>query len=138
MILAARAKGVTMILLTPVARPYVSWVDSSDINNQEQNKNPDGTYIVTDSHKDYSAAIKEVADLTGSPIIDVDAYTRNAMIEHGLADSSPIRPYYATSAGYTHNIDTHLSKAGARDWVVPYIKAELAKMNLPISEYLSE
>lgn len=116
MVDTAKAHGITPVLLTPLVRNQ--WLDID--SNGDSHK-------VKDSHKDYSAAMREVAEKTGTAIIDVDAISKADIERLGKLEVERLK--------YFNGTDTHTLSAGA-DWVVEIIRDELAKMNLPISGFV--
>ena len=109
MIDSAKAKGVTPVILTSLARPQY----------------PGG--VLVDSHDGYRQALFAIAEATGTPLIDVDTISRNVLKQYTSATYETL--------GYFVPGDTHTTEKGAK-WVVSIIADELKKMNLPISEYL--
>ena len=111
MVTAVKDKGVIPVILTPVAR--AKWNDDRTLK---------------DTHKDYREALYEVAEKTGTALIDVDTITRDMLKDYT----------YSTIYGTDYFISyVYTSEIGARD-VAGIIADELEKMNLPISELVTE
>ena len=111
MVTAVKDKGVIPVILTPVAR--AKWNDDRTLK---------------DTHKDYREALYEVAQKTGTALIDVDTITRDMLKDYT----------YSTIYGKDYFISyVYTSEIGARD-VAGIIADELEKMNLPISELVTD
>ena len=111
MVTAVKDKGVIPVILTPVAR--AKWNDDRTLK---------------DTHKDYREALYEVAEKTGTALIDVDTITRDMLKDYT----------YSTIYGTDYFVEyVYTSEIGARD-VAGIISDELEKMNLPISRLVTE
>ena len=107
MVEAVKGEKMIPVLLTPLARP----VFDEDVPR--------------DTHSEYSAAMKTVADKYSVPLIDVDSISRTTMETSGM---DIIQQYYSDG-------DTHTVEAGA-DWVCSMITEKIKSLNLPIASYL--
>jgi len=114
---AARERGATPVLITPVTRRYFE-------NGR-----------VTDMHGQYDDVVREVAAATRTPLIDLDKDSK-ALIG-GLGDEKSKVFYLHLPAGYSPywkdgaDDDTHFSETGARQ-IAQLVAARLAKLDTPL------
>ncbi len=114
---SARAKGATPVLITPVTRRYFK--DSK----------------VTDMHGDYSVVAREVAALTRTPLIDLDADSKALITRLGDEPSKAL--YLHLPKGFSDywkdgaDDNTHFSETGARQ-MASLVAQRLAKLDTPL------
>ena len=108
-----RSKGGKPVLLTPVAR---RWFKENGLDRN--------------CHGDYPAAMKQVAEQSGTPLLDVTTATLDWL--EGLGDEAS-KAYFMISTGKDDN--THTVACGARK--VTEIVCDLVREQLPeLSEHL--
>ena len=106
---AAKEKGATPVLLTPVAR---RWFKDGKLDR--------------DCHHDYPVAMKQVAEEENVPLLDMTTATLDWLEELGDEGS---KPYFMISTGKNDN--THTIACGARkvtELVCEKIKAQLPEL----------
>jgi lysophospholipase L1-like esterase len=114
---AARERGATPVLITPVTRRYFE-------NGR-----------VTDMHGEYDDVVREVAAETRTPLVDLDADSK-ALIQR-LGDEPSKALYLHLPKGYSEywkdgaSDNTHFSETGARQ-VAELVAARLAKLDTPL------
>ena len=110
----AKEKGATPVLLTPVAR---RWFKDGRLDR--------------DCHKDYPAAMKQVAEEENVPLLDITTATLDWL--ESLGDEGS-KPYFMISTGKNDN--THTIACGARK--VTELVCEKIKNQLPgLAEHLT-
>ena len=111
---AAKDKGATPVLLTPVAR---RWFKDGKLDR--------------DCHHDYPAAMKQVAEEENVPLLDMTTATLDWLETLGDEGS---KPYFMISTGKNDN--THTIACGARK--VTELVCEKIKVQLPeLAEHLT-
>lgn len=124
MIADARAQGATPLLATSVARR--KWT-------------PEGTRLV-DTHGDYVAATREVAQQEGVSLLELNALTTALEEAHGVEGSKRLHLWIARDAyarqpkGWQD--DTHYSAYGA-DRVAALAVQEIIRLGLPLADFLT-
>lgn len=124
MIADVRAKGATPILATSAARRKWS---------------ADGTHLV-DTHGDYIAAAREVAQQEKAPLLELNALTAALEEAHGLEGSKRLHLWIAPGVyarqpkGWQD--DTHYSAYGA-DRVAALAVQEIIRLGLPLADFLA-
>lgn len=115
---AARERGATPVLITPVTRRYFE-------NGR-----------VTDMHGEYDDVVREVAAQTNTPLIDLDADSKALVARMGDEKSKEL--YLHLPKGYSEywkdgaSDNTHFSEMGARA-VAQLVAARLAKLDTPLT-----
>ena len=117
-----RAAGGQPVLVTPIAKHL--FVDGK----------------VQESHAGYAEAIRQVAQRTGAPLIDLDADMMGAQQARGEAGSRGFYLIYTPQDGVARypngNTDTtHINEGGAR-LAASLVAARLAFLKLPVSAYV--
>ena len=119
-----RGKGGVPVLATPIVRRL--W-------------NDDGS--LADSHGAHDDAVRRVAAAEAVPLIDMEALTRQLVLELGPEASAKLFMVYAPGAhaalpeGKTDN--THLNEHGAAV-VAGLVAAEMRRLGLPCAEFLAD
>lgn len=114
---AARTRGATPVLITPVTRRYFE-------NGR-----------VTDMHGEYDDVVREVAAATKTPLVDLDADSK-ALITR-LGDEKSKELYLHLPKGYSDywkdgaTDNTHFSETGARQ-IADLVAKRLAKLDTPL------
>lgn len=115
-----RSKKATPILLTSISR---------------RSFNEKG--VLTNSHGEYPQAVRELAEETGTPIIDAQLLTEKLLIQYGPEASKTL--FLHVPPGATPNYpegkkdDTHLNDFGASQ-IASLIASEIRKLNVPLSK----
>ena len=112
----AKEKGANPVLLTPVAR---RWFKDGRLDR--------------DCHKDYPAAMKQVAEEENVPLLDITTATLDWL--ESLGDEGS-KPYFMISTGKNDN--THTIACGARkvtELVCEKIKAQLPELAEHLTTY---
>jgi lysophospholipase L1-like esterase len=114
---AARERGATPVLITPVTRRY--WENGR----------------ITDMHGEYDDVVREVASATRTPLIDLDKDSK-AMLER-IGEEPSKALFLHLPKGYSAywkdgaDDNTHFSETGARQ-VAQLVAARLAKLDTPL------
>lgn len=114
--------GAQPVLLTPVTR-----------RNFKDGK-------IVPSFPIYSVAVRQVAEQTHTPLIDLDTLSGRWVQSVGVEDSKRLFLHYSGAAGapgFPNGVDddTHFSEMGARG-VANIVAGALAKLHLPISSHV--
>jgi lysophospholipase L1-like esterase len=117
-----RAKGGQPVLVTPIAKHL--FVDGK----------------VQEGHVGYAEAIRQVAQRTGAPLIDLDADSMAALQARGEAASQGLYLLYTPEdhiARYPEGISdtTHINERGAR-LAASLVAGRLRALNLPIASHV--
>ena len=117
-----RAAGGQPVLVTPIAKHL--FVDGK----------------VQESHVGYAEAIRQVAQRTGAPLIDLDADSMAALQARGEAASRKLYLLYTPEdhiPRYPEGVNdtTHINEGGAR-LAASLVVRRLAALNLPISAHV--
>jgi len=117
-----RAAGGQPVLVTPIAKHL--FVDGK----------------VQDAHGPYAEAIRQVAQRTGAPLIDLDADSMAALQARGEAASRKLYLLYTPEdhmPRYPEGISdtTHINEGGAR-LAAALVARRLGALNLPISAHV--
>jgi lysophospholipase L1-like esterase len=117
-----RAKGGQPVLMTPIAKHL--FVDGK----------------VQEGHVGYAEAIRQVAQRTGAPLIDLDADSMAALQARGEAASQGLYLLYTPEdhiARYPEGISdtTHINERGAR-LAASLVAGRLRALNLPIASHV--
>lgn len=131
MINTAKEKGVTTVLLTPLARPQF-YTSSGEVKED----------VFIGSHDDSTPEMKAVAAATGCVLIDIDTISSNVLknvLESSSNGDAKRRiaelGYYGYTDSTEQTLDTHTTEKGA-NWVAGMIKDELKKSNHPLADFL--
>jgi lysophospholipase L1-like esterase len=114
---AARERGATPVLITPVTRRY--WESGR----------------ITDMHGEYDDVVREVAKATKTPLVDLDADSKAMLMRVGEKPSEDL--YLHLPKGYSEywkdgaDDNTHFSEKGAR-MVAQLVAARLANLDTPL------
>lgn len=118
-----RKKKATPVLLTPVTR---------------RRFDQDGNVLET--HVEYSALVRDVAQETKTPFIDLDSKSRQLLQEFGEQDSKylflQLQPGEHPNYPDGKNDNTHFSEFGARR-IAQIVLAEIISLRLDLAERIS-
>lgn len=113
---SARSKGAFPVLLTPV---------------QRRSFDETGTHL--DTHGDFSVAMRQLADETGVPLVDLAASSKNLLEALGPERSKELYLWLEPGAhpNYPDGVqdDTHFSEAGARE-IARLVVREIKELGL--------
>jgi len=116
----ARSKGATPILFTPVSR-----------------RKFDTTGTALETHKEYSAYVKEVAAKENVLLIDLDTKSRELYQQMGKGDSKllflQLKPGEHPNYPDGKDDNTHFSELGAR-WIAQLVLKELRTLKIELTE----
>jgi lysophospholipase L1-like esterase len=115
-----RGKKAHPVLLSPVSR---------------RRFNAEG--IVMETHIDYSPLVRQVADETRTPFIDLDSKSRELLRQFGKDDSKylflQLEPHEHPNYPEGKNDNTHFSEFGARK-IAQIVLAEIIALRLDLSD----
>ncbi len=119
-----RARKAIPVLITPVTRMVF-----------------DSLGNIQETHKEYSAAVRELGKLYNTPVIDLDARSRGLLQEFGPVWSKVLymqldtlqHPHYPLG----RRDNTHFNEYGARR-MAELVLAEIRKLNLELAERITQ
>lgn len=119
-----RAKGATPVLLTPVSR---------------RRFDENGNFF--DTHGEYGSLVRQVAQETGAPFIDMHTISMSILVQYGKEESTKLFLHCAEGEcpNYPNGIidDTHFSDLGATVMAGALSKAIIAA-DIPLRNYIPE